>query len=67
MRVNNRNLPEILRYLRVRKGMSRATLSRMTGVSVSGIFRYENGERSPNITTLWKLLDVLKADIEITY
>lgn len=67
MRVNNRNLPEILRYLRGRKGMSKATLSRMSGVSLSGIVRYENGERSPNITTLWKLLDVLKADIEITY
>lgn len=67
MRLMNSNIPEVLKFLRGRVGMSRSELSIRSGVSLAGIIRYENGERIPNLTTLWKMLDVLKADVEITY
>lgn len=67
MRVNNSNLPNVMTYLRTRKGMSKAELSRRSGVSWITITNIENGKTPPNLTTLWLLLDVLKADIEINY
>ena len=67
MRLINSNIPELLKFLRGRVGMSRSELSIRSGVSLTAIIRYENGERIPNLTTLWKMLDVLKADVEITY
>ena len=67
MRLMNSNIPEVLKYLRNRIGIIKTELSRRSGVSLTAIIRYENGERIPNLTTLWKMLDVLKADVEITY
>lgn len=67
MRITSENLPQTMKYLRTRLGLTKTELSQLSGVSIPAIIRYENGERSPNLTTLWSLLAVLKADIEITY
>ena len=67
MRLKDNNVSDVLKYLRGRIGISKTELSRRSGVSVASIVRYENGERIPNLTTLWCLLDVLEADIEINY
>ncbi len=67
MRLMNSNIPEVLKLLRNRMGITKTELSRRSGVSLTAIIRYERGERIPNLTTLWALLDVLKADVEITY
>lgn len=67
MRLLSSNIPEVLKFLRNRIGITKTELHRRSGVSLASIVRYENGERIPNLTTLWALLDVLKADVEITY
>lgn len=67
MRVNNSNLGQVMTYLRMNKGLTKAELSRRSGVSVFAIINIEKGRTPPNLTTLWLLLDVLKADMEITY
>ena len=38
-----------LRYLRERRGISRATMSELCGLSKSMISKYERGERQPTL------------------
>ena len=52
MRLMNSNIPEVLKFLRNRIGITKTELSRRSGVSLTAIIRYESGERIPNLTTL---------------
>ena len=66
MRITEENFPQVIRYLRTSQGLTKTELSNESGVSLPAIIRYEQGERLPNLKTLWALLDVLKANIEIS-
>lgn len=49
-----------LRASRARRRLSRAQLSNKSGLAVSTIQRFENGERSPDILQLQTLSDALE-------
>lgn len=48
-----------LRGLRAKRGMSREDLKAATGMGISTIQRFENGERSPELPQLVRLLKAL--------
>jgi len=49
---------ERLKELRVKKGLSQSELSRVIGVHVTNISRYERGENRPTSDVLANFLDV---------
>lgn len=51
----------ILRAIRRRTGKSQADVALAIGVDATTIGRYETGARSPTISALARLLDVLEA------
>lgn len=57
--------PMRLRYLRERRGISRATMSELCGLSKSMISKYERGERQPTLEPLMELADFF--DVSIDY
>ena len=54
-----------LRYLRERRGISRATMSELCGLSKSMISKYERGERQPTLEPLIELADFF--DVSMDY
>lgn len=55
-----------VRTYRIFFGISQRELSKKSGVTQNIISRMENGLTTPNIQTIFKLLDALNLDIEIT-
>ncbi|MFD6352953.1 helix-turn-helix domain-containing protein [Nocardia tengchongensis] len=55
----NRAVGEELRAARARRGYTRVELSAASGVAVSTIQRFENGERSPDMHQLFALCNAL--------
>ncbi|MGW4718909.1 helix-turn-helix domain-containing protein [Nocardia sp. NPDC004260] len=49
-----------LRGLRAKRGMSREKLKEITGLGLSTIQRFENGERSPDLNQLALILKALE-------
>jgi len=43
---------DILKELRIEKGLTQASLAKQIGLSQTGIARWENGDRTPNIYCL---------------
>lgn len=55
----NRAVGDELRAARARRGLTRPQLAATSGVAVSTIQRFENGERSPDLTQLYQLCSAL--------
>jgi transcriptional regulator with XRE-family HTH domain len=55
----NRAVGEELRAARGRRGLTRPQLAAASGVGVSTIQRFENGERSPDMHQLFALCNAL--------
>ncbi|GAM48284.1 DNA-binding protein [Nocardia seriolae] len=55
----NRAVGEELRAARARRGYTRTELAEASGVAVSTIQRFENGERSPDMHQLFALSNAL--------
>ncbi|WP_327143069.1 helix-turn-helix domain-containing protein [Nocardia sp. NBC_01327] len=55
----NRAVGEELRTARARRRLTRPQLAAISGVAVSTIQRFENGERSPDLTQLYTLCTAL--------
>lgn len=53
----------VLRQLRKNKKLTQAELARLTGLTVSAISMYENGNREPNFETLEILADFFNVDM----
>jgi transcriptional regulator with XRE-family HTH domain len=56
--------PSRLRRLRERRGISRATMSELCGLSKSMISKYERGERQPTLEPLIELADFFEVSID---
>ncbi|MFB7720723.1 helix-turn-helix domain-containing protein [Nocardia sp. NPDC056100] len=56
----NRAVGGELRAARGRRGMTRPQLAAVSGVAVSTIQRFENGERSPDLGQLYALCTALE-------
>lgn len=52
-----------IRKFRKERGVTQAELAKNIGVSRSTIAKYENGERTPSLSTLQKIADFLKISI----
>ena len=53
------SLYELIKENRVAKGLSRAQLAKMAGVSVDAIYAWETGKRTPTIECADKIFKVL--------
>ena len=56
---------EVLKQLRKDKGLTQAELARLTGLKVSAISMYENGNREPNFETLKIFADFFNVDMNV--
>ena len=56
---------EVLKRLRKDKGFTQAELARLTGLKVSAISMYENGNREPNFETLEIFADFFNVDMDV--
>jgi transcriptional regulator with XRE-family HTH domain len=56
-------LPEALRRLRKKSRLPQQQIEARAGLGASSLSRYERGDERPSLTTLWKLLDALGADL----
>lgn len=56
---------EVLKQLRKDKGLTQAELARLTGLKVSAISMYENGNREPNFETLEIFADFFNVDMNV--
>lgn len=56
---------ELLRSVRLRRGLTQAQLARRAGTTQTAISRLERGDRSPTTATLRRLLIVMGEDLEL--
>ena len=63
MRTGGTNLGETIRILREVRGMTRAQLSEIAGISESHLNKIEAGTRQPGINTYQKIMEVLGAEV----
>ncbi len=55
---------QVLRLLRVEKGLSQQELANALKISKSSVNMYERGERQPNFETLELIADYFNVDID---
>ena len=67
MTVSIENIGEIIRYMRMNRGMSRRELAKKAGISLSAISRFEGGTRTPRLETLISICEALGARINIEF
>lgn len=60
----NKAVGDELRGLRGKRKISREEMRRQTGLGISTIQRFENGERSPELQQLVQILDVLNIGLK---
>lgn len=66
MRTGGNNcLGETVRALRIARGMTRAELAELVGISESHLNKIEAGTRQPGINTYQKIMDVMGAEVVI--
>lgn len=63
--IRSTNIGEAIRLLRESKGMTRAELSEVVGISESHLKKIELGVRQPGISTYQKIASVLGMEIVI--
>lgn len=59
-----KTFPERLRKLRKARGFTQAALAKQIGVDNTTICKYETGDRTPDVTTAFKLAACLKVRID---
>lgn len=65
MHINNVNIGETIRELRIVRRISKEDLSRMAGISVSHLEKIEAGYRNPGMETYQKFMEAMRVDIVI--
>lgn len=61
--IRNTKLGEDIKNLRVARGLTRAKLAEMIGISESHMNKIEAGARNPGIKTYQLIMNALEADI----
>lgn len=59
MQFQKRAIGEAIRVLRKERGLSQEVLSGLAGIGRTHLTMIENGDKIPNIETLWKLAEAL--------
>jgi transcriptional regulator with XRE-family HTH domain len=63
-----KSLPETVKFMRERRGLSAAKLSRLAGKSPSYITKLERGDLEPSLSAFAAIADVLEfSDAEIAF
>jgi len=63
-----KTLPQTVKFMRERKGLSAAKLSRLAGYSASYVTKLEHGELEPSISAFATLAEILDfSDQEILF
>lgn len=57
---------EVIKQLRAEKGFTLRQLAARSGTSKSGLSRWENGARVPNVDAYIRILKALDADLIVT-
>lgn len=65
MEVTEKNIGEIIRFLRFQRGWTMADLAEKASVSPSTMSRIESGERNPSFKVMVKLFQALGRPIDI--
>lgn len=73
MKYDHRVTGQVIGRLRVQQGLSQEELAQKAGIARSHLAMIENGKKSANVETLWKIADALSIalsdiirDIELT-
>lgn len=53
------NIGKYIKELREKRNISRAKLAERVGISQSHLEKIESGQRSPGMSTFWKVIEVL--------
>ena len=56
---------EMLKYLRISRGITQAEFAKVLGVSPSTVGMYETGEREPNFETEEKIADYFNVSLDV--
>ena len=56
---DHRIMGNVIRKMRLKKGISQEVLSGFAGISRSHLAMIENGSINPNVDTLWKIAEAL--------
>ena len=62
----NRELTQLLKKVRVEKGLTASELSLITGIGQRGIYKVENGETDPKLSTILKLCKALGVKVSFS-
>lgn len=65
MHISDNNIGEIIRELRIERGMSRDELAEKAEISRSHLNKIEANIKKPGINTYQKIMNILKVDISI--
>lgn len=64
MKLDNKNIGEQIKRIRVKRNVSQQTLAELTGECISAISRVERGQRQVRLDTLVSIANALKVDVE---
>ena len=59
MQFNTQTVGLVIRRLREQKGMSQELLSGLAGIARSHLSMIENGNKQPNLETIWRIASAL--------
>lgn len=60
MQFDNRIVGEVIRRMRIQKGMTQELLSGFAGIARTHLSMIENGSKQPNFETIWKIAVALE-------
>ena len=60
MQFDNLAVGQTIRQLRIQKGMSQELLSGLAGIARTHLTMIENGNKQPNLETIWKIAHALQ-------
>lgn len=59
MQLNSYVIGETIRNLRKKRGVSQEVLSGLAGIARTHLTMIENGQKKPNLETIWRLAEAL--------
>jgi len=59
MQFSNQIIGEVIKELRIKKGMTQELLSGFAGIARSHLSMIESGTKQPNFETIWKIAQAL--------
>ena len=59
MKYNSKITGQLIGILRVKQGLSQEVLSGLAGIARSHLAMIENGDKNPNVDTLWRITAAL--------